>query len=208
LIPPRPDGRAPRRLVIASNNTGKIRELAGLLDRSGWEIAAPADIGLDLEPEETGTTYTENARIKARAFADASGLAALADDSGLEVDALDGEPGALHHLKGWDGIDQDDRIAILLRALAGVPPEKRGGRYRAVVVVAFPDGGEISGEATCEGRIINRPRGTGGFGYDPVFYLSDFGRTMAELTFEEKNTLSHRALAVKEIAGLLRNYAS
>jgi XTP/dITP diphosphohydrolase len=194
------------RLLIASNNPGKVVEFKALLVGSGWEIVAPADISLDLDVHETGRTYAENARIKARAFASASGVPALSDDSGLEVEALDGQPGPLHHILGWDGADSDERIAILLQRLRGV--SDRAARYRAVVVVAFPDGSEIEGEGSCAGVIIDEPRGEGGFGYDPVFFLPQQGRTMAQLSFEEKNEISHRARAVASLAPRLSDLAA
>src|SRR5690606_11236266 len=122
---------------------------------------APSDIGVSVDVEETGATYAENARIKAEAFARASGLAALADDSGLEVDALDGEPGPLHHVHGWDGRDQAERIQILLTAMLEVSKRKRTGRFRAVVVVVLPDGQVLEEEGTCEGMITTEPAGEG-----------------------------------------------
>ena len=195
-----------QRLLIASNNKGKIAEFRALLAGCGWELLTPAEIGLDLEVRETGQTYAENARIKARAFAEASGLPALADDSGLEVDALGGEPGPLHHLRGWDGGSNAERIAILLERLKG--QANRRARFRAVIVVAFPDGREIQAEGSCEGVIADTPAGDLGFGYDPVFFLSEKGRTMAELPPNEKNRMSHRARAAQSIRTLLTDEAS
>ena len=195
------------RLLIATNNAGKVDEFRGILDGCGWQVVAPAEIGLALEVEESGTTYIENARIKAEAFSEASGLAALADDSGLEVDALNGEPGALHHLKGWDGVDRNDRIAILLRSLEGVPAGQRSARFRAVIVVALPEGTSIAVDGVCEGEITESSAGEGGFGYDPVFYLPERGVTMAQLTSAEKNEISHRAVAARKIKDRLRALA-
>jgi XTP/dITP diphosphohydrolase len=195
------------RLLIATNNPGKVDEFRGILAGCGWDVVAPAELGISVDVEESGATYLENARLKARAFAEASGLAALADDSGLEVDALNGEPGALHHLHGWDGIDRDDRIAILLRAMKDVPPDRRGGRFRAVIVVVLPDGSAIDVEGTCEGLITEAPVGDGGFGYDPVFFLPQRGITMAQLSPEEKNAISHRAVAAAKIREQLRRLA-
>jgi XTP/dITP diphosphohydrolase len=192
-------------LLIASNNAGKVREFRELLAGCGWEVVAPADVGVALEAEETGASYEANARIKARAFADASGLPALADDSGLEVDALGGEPGPLHHEKGWDGGDNDERIRILLRALEG--QTDRRARFRAVIVVAFPDGRELVAEGDCEGEITRAPEGSGGFGYDPVFYLPELGCTMAELAPSAKNRVSHRARAAERIRRALADLA-
>jgi XTP/dITP diphosphohydrolase len=195
------------KLVIATSNAGKVEEFRELLDGCGWHVVAPADLGLDLDVAETGATYAENARLKAQAFARASGHAALADDSGLEVDALNGEPGALHHVKGWDGRDQDERIQLLLDALKDVPPERRTGRFRAVIVVVLPDGRELEAEGTCEGVIAMAPAGENGFGYDPVFYLTDRALTMAQLSASEKNAVSHRAVAAARIREELRKAA-
>jgi non-canonical purine NTP pyrophosphatase (RdgB/HAM1 family) len=196
------------RLVIATNNAGKVDELRELLDGCGWQIVAPSELGLRLDPEETGLSYSDNARIKAQAFAAATGLAALADDSGLDVDALNGEPGVLHHLNGWDGADQADRIAILLRALQNVPPAQRTGRYHAVIVVAMPDGRTFEAAGACEGLIIDTPQGNNGFGYDPVFYLPGQAQTMAQLSAEAKNAISHRGIAVREIRAKLQELAA
>ncbi|MGE0687900.1 MAG: RdgB/HAM1 family non-canonical purine NTP pyrophosphatase [Dehalococcoidia bacterium] len=195
------------KLLIATNNAGKVDEFRGILEGCGWQVVAPADVGISLDVDESGTTYLENARIKARAFAEASGLASLSDDSGLEVDALNGEPGALHHLHGWDGVDRDDRIAILLRAMSHVPAGERSARFRAVIVVALPDGSEVDVEGTCEGEITEAAVGEGGFGYDPVFFLPERGVTMAQLTPEEKNAISHRAVAAAKIRDELRRLA-
>jgi XTP/dITP diphosphohydrolase len=196
------------RLLIASNNPGKVAEFRELLAGSGWEVVAPADAGLSLDVDEAGASYAENARLKAHAFAVASGLAALADDSGLEVDALGGEPGALHHVRGWDGADNDERIRILLDALKDVPPQRRGARYRVVIAVVLPDGAALEAEGSCEGVIIDQPAGSGGFGYDPVFYLPERGKTMAELSRAEKNLISHRAVAARAIRERLREMAA
>lgn len=195
---------AARTLLIASNNRGKIDEFRQILAGTGWDVVGPADLAIELEPEETGITYSENALIKARAFAAASGLPALADDSGLEVDALDGEPGALHHVRGWDGVDQSDRIAILLRALSGIPAGRRTARFRAVIVVAMPDGSVIEEEGVSEGSIAETPAGSEGFGYDPVFVPAGRDRTMAQLGLDEKNRISHRAIAAAKIRDRLR----
>jgi XTP/dITP diphosphohydrolase len=198
-------GAARPRLLIASNNAGKVAEFRDLLADCGWEIVAPRDVGVELDVHETGRSYEDNARLKARAFAQASGLPALADDSGLEVDALGGEPGPLHHEKGWDGANNDERIQILLRALDG--RSDRRARFRAVIVVAFPDGRELVAEGVCEGEIALAPVGTGGFGYDPIFHLPEHGRTMAELTPAQKNSISHRARAAEAIKPRLKSLA-
>jgi XTP/dITP diphosphohydrolase len=196
----------PPRLLIASNNLDKVAELRDLLGDCGWEVVSPADLGISVEVDETGTTYAENARLKAEAFSRASGLAALADDSGLEVDALDGEPGPLHHVSGWDGRDQAERIQILLTAMLEVPRSRRGGRFRAVTVLVLPDGRVVEEQGACEGVIATKPAGEGGFGYDPVFVLPG-GQTMAQLSTEEKNRVSHRGVAARKMAERLRELA-
>lgn len=195
------------RLLIATNNPDKVTELRDLLGDCGWEIVAPADVGVSVDVEETGTTYAENARIKAEAFARASGLAAVADDSGLEVDALDGEPGPMHHMHGWDGRDQAERIALLLTSVLEVSKRKRTARFRAVIVAVLPDGQVLEEEGVCEGLIATAPAGEGGFGYDPVFILPDRGVTMAELSAREKNEVSHRGIAARKLAVRLRELA-
>lgn len=181
------------RLLIASNNAGKVREYRDVLGDLPLELVTPADIGLDLEVEETGTTYEENARRKALAFARRSGLVTLADDSGLEVDALGGEPG-LHSHRYAAGSDAD-RYRLLLERLKDVPPEQRTARFRCLAVLATPEGETHTFEGVCPGVIIDTARGKGGFGYDPVFLLPEIGETMAELSPEEKNALSHRGRA-------------
>jgi XTP/dITP diphosphohydrolase len=192
------------KLLLATGNAGKVRELRALLAESGWDLITPADAGIDLEVDEAGGSYFENARIKALAFARAAGLPAVADDSGLEVDGLGGEPGPLHHRLGWDGSSHEERIALILDRLAGLPEAKRTCRYRAVLVVAFPDGRTIESEGTCEGVITGGESGSNGFGYDPIFHVPALGRTMAELSPEEKNRISHRAAAARAILPRLR----
>jgi len=193
------------RLLLATHNQGKRREWRALLDGLDVELLLPDDLGLHDDVEETGETYTENALIKARALAAASGLPTLADDSGLEVDALDGAPGvrsARYHL-GTDEV----RYRALLKALVGVPEEKRGARFRCIAALVIPGEGdaacEFTTEGVCEGVIGFAPAGEEGFGYDPVFYLPDRGRTMAELPAEEKNCISHRARAAQAMHPIL-----
>ncbi|MDQ2690789.1 MAG: RdgB/HAM1 family non-canonical purine NTP pyrophosphatase [Chloroflexota bacterium] len=185
-------------LLIATNNKGKIRELHELLKNTGIELVTPAQINLDLDVIEDGATYAENATRKAVAFAQASGLISLADDSGLEVDALDGAPGLYSARYGsTDGVKLSDaeRRLFLIRNLQNKPLPWTA-RFHATIAIAVP-GGEIHlAEGYCEGEIIPEERGAGGFGYDPIFLLSELGKTMAELSIEEKNRLSHRARAV------------
>jgi len=195
------------RLVIATNNPGKVTEFRDLLEGCGWEVVAPADVGVSIDVDETGATYAENARIKAEAFCRASGLPAIADDSGLEVDALHGEPGPLHHLKGWDGNNDTERVRILLDAIRDVREGERKGRFFSVIVLAFPDGSKIEEQGVVEGTIAFTPAGNSGWGYDPVFLLPDRGVTMAQLSEQEKNRVSHRAIAFGKMRQRLRDMA-
>jgi XTP/dITP diphosphohydrolase len=193
------------RLLIATNNRGKLEELQALLQGLPIELALPADIGLTLEVEEDGRTYAENASKKAVAFARASGLVSLADDSGLEVDALGGAPGLYSaRYSPKPGATDADRRARLLAALHG-KPRPWTARFHATVAVAVPDGPVRLAEGNCAGEIIPEERGAGGFGYDPVFLLPGRGLTMAELAADEKNRLSHRARAVEAAMPILKN---
>ena len=209
------------KLLIATNNQGKIKELHELLDDLGIELVTPSQIGLDLDVLEDGATYSENATKKAIAFAQASGLVSLADDSGLEVDALDGKPGLysarygslLLNPKDLEGVgggqnklSDADRRKYLLSQLQGKPRPWRA-RFRAVIAIAKDSDVQLF-EGICEGEIIPEERGTGGFGYDPIFLLPEFGKTMAELGMEEKNRLSHRARAVMKAKGILKELFS
>lgn len=198
-----PDTSGVQPLVLATNNPGKVREFRRLLADVPFAVRAPAEAGLRLEVVEDGCSYAENAALKARAFATAAGCVALADDSGIEVDALGGKPGMLSARYGGPGLDDRGRTALLLRELEGVPAEARTARYRAVVAVAFPGGAVRLFEATMEGAIGLAARGEGGFGYDPVFVVSD-GRTVAELSDGQKDEISHRGKAVRAAAGYLR----
>jgi XTP/dITP diphosphohydrolase len=192
------------RLLLATNNRGKVGEYRDLLAGCGWEIVTPADIGLELDVDESGPDYATNARIKAEAFAEASGLLALADDSGIEVDALGGLPGALSaRYAGPDGTDED-RVALVLRQMKGVPPDKRACRFRCVIALVEPAGRVWFTEGECEGLVAETPRGENGFGYDPIFYLPDRGCTIAELPSDEKNATSHRGRAAWKACALLK----
>jgi XTP/dITP diphosphohydrolase len=196
------------RLVIATNNPGKVIEFRDLLEGCGWEVVAPADVGVSIDVDESGATYAENARIKAKAFCEASGLAAIADDSGLEVDALGGDPGPLHHLNGWDGSDDAERIQILLDAMKDVPAGERTGRFFSVIVVALPEGGVIEEQGVVEGTITFARAGISGWGYDPLFLLPERGVTMAQMSEQDKNRVSHRAIAFGKIRQRLRSMAA
>jgi XTP/dITP diphosphohydrolase len=190
-------------LVVATTNAGKVRELRALLGDLGIELRSLADHPGAPAGAETAETYLDNARIKAHALAAHTGLAALADDSGLEVDALGGAPGVRSARFAADanlapsGEPDRDNVALLLDRLRGVPEERRGARFRCAIVVATVDGRELAAEGTCEGVIALAPRGTRGFGYDPVFVYPPLGRTFAELSADEKQRVSHRVRAVE-----------
>ena len=189
-----------KKLLIATNNKGKVKELQDLLKDTGIELVTPAQINLDLEVVEDGHTYAENATKKAVAFAQASGLISLADDSGLEVDALEGAPGLYSARYGSsDGqpvkLSDAERRTFLIKNLQ-FKPRPWTARFHATIAVAVPNGELHLAEGFCEGEVIPEERGTGGFGYDPIFLLSELGKTMAELSMVEKNRLSHRARAV------------
>ena len=191
------------KILIATNNKGKIKELQELLKDTGIELTTPAQINLELDIVEDGNTYAENASKKAVAFAQASGLVSLADDSGLEVDALDGAPGlySARYSPKPNATDRDRRL-YLLQNLQD-KPRLWTARFHATIAVAIPNGETRLTEGFCEGEIIPEERGTGGFGYDPIFLLPELGKTMAELSMEEKNRLSHRARAVMKAKPIL-----
>lgn len=194
------------KLLIATNNKGKIKELHELLDDLGIELIMPSQIGLDLDVIEDGLTYAENATKKALAFAEASNLISLADDSGLEVDALNGAPGLYSARYGsTDGNKLSDagRRAFLVQNLQG-KPRPWTARFHATIAITVPQGETQLAEGWCEGEIIPEERGSGGFGYDPIFFMPELGKTMAELTPEHKNRLSHRARAVMNAKPLLK----
>ncbi len=195
------------RLVLATTNPGKAAELADVL-AAGLEdlVLVPRPPGLP-EPEEEGDTLAANARIKARAVVEATGEAAVADDTGLEVDALDGRPGLFAARFAGPGATFADNIAKLLAELDGV--QDRRARWRTVALVSFPDGTDVQAEGTCDGVITEAPRGSGGFGYDPVFVPDEGdGRTLAELSRQEKNALSHRGRAFRALAERLAGVVS
>jgi XTP/dITP diphosphohydrolase len=196
------------KLLIATNNQGKVKELHDLLQDTGIELVTPSQIGLDIDVVEDGHTYAENATKKAVAFARASGLISLADDSGLEVDALDGAPGLYSARYGSsDGhpakLSDAGRRAYLIQTLQG-KSHPWTARFHATIAIAIPHGETNLAEGYCEGEIIPEERGTGGFGYDPIFLLPDLGKTMAELSMDEKNRLSHRARAVMNAKATLK----
>ncbi|MDI6692610.1 MAG: XTP/dITP diphosphatase [Anaerosomatales bacterium] len=189
------------RVVVASNNEGKLREIRHVLEPLGWEVVRAADIGgMVPDVEETGATFLENALLKARAYAETFDCVALADDSGLEVDALGGAPGVRSARYAGEPSDDAANNAKLLAELADVPASERTAHFRCVVALVWPDGRVLAADGVCEGSIGFEPRGSGGFGYDPLF-LPDAtpGRTMAELSPDEKSAISHRGSALRAL---------
>lgn len=192
------------RLLIATHNAGKKAEYAQILGDLGLELVTLTDLSIRAEVEETGATFVENALLKARAFARLAGMLTLADDSGLEADALGGAPGVRSARYAGEGATDVDRYRLLLRNMKAVPEGRRTARFRCVIALVWPDGREKTAEGACEGSIAREPRGTHGFGYDPIFYVPDQGCTMAQLLPEVKNRISHRALAGSRAREILR----
>ena len=186
-------------LCIATGNAHKVAEIALALRGLPLRIVSSRDLPAAPDVDEDGATYAENAAKKARAYVEASGLPSLADDSGLEVDALGGEPGLRSHRFGGAGLPFAEKIALLLEKLAGTPPERRTARFRCAVALARTDGSLVIEEGVCEGVIIDAPRGAGGFGYDPVFLYPPLGKTFAEIDESEKLAVSHRGRALAKI---------
>lgn len=193
------------KLVIATNNQNKIREIRDkFATLPEIEILTPADFPHPPEVVEDGSTFKENALKKARALAEYTGLASLADDSGLAVDALDGRPGVFSARYGGDTADDAARNRMILDEMRGIPEGRRSARFICAIAIALPGRESLIAEGSCEGIIAEGMRGDGGFGYDPIFYLPEFGRTMAELSLEEKNRISHRARALDAARELIR----
>ena len=185
------------KVILASKNQHKLTELSAILSQLGFEIALESEYGLDIDVEETGTTFEENSFLKADAVMKASGLPVLADDSGLMVDALDGAPGVYSARYGHKASDKE-RTAYLLENMKDVQEGKRGAKFVCVITCLFPDGRKIVARGECPGVIARAPHGENGFGYDPVFYLPELGMTYAELPSEQKNAISHRARALQD----------
>ncbi|WP_022852429.1 XTP/dITP diphosphatase [Thermodesulfatator atlanticus] len=193
-------------LVLATRNSGKIKEIKALLADLPVEVKSVGDFPQAPEVEETGKTFFENAFKKAKEVAEATGELCLADDSGIEVDALGGAPGVYSaRFAGEDATDEAN-IAKLLKELEGIPPEKRSARFKCVMVVYHPSGKWFKAEGVWEGQITEEPKGNLGFGYDPVFLVPELGKTAAELTLEEKNKLSHRGKALAELKEKLKTF--
>lgn len=192
---------AGRTVIVATANAGKLAEIRHALEPTGWSFVTAAEFGADApEVEETGATFEENALLKARAYRDIFGMPALADDSGLEVDALGGAPGVRSARYAGETARDADNNAKLLGEIADVPDDRRTARFRSVVALVGTDGLETVASGACEGAIGREPRGAGGFGYDPLFLpVAVPGRTMAELSMDEKNAISHRGRALRAL---------
>ena len=191
------------KFVLASHNRGKLAEMQKILGDLGVEVVLQSDLGLELEPEENGTTFAENALIKARAVMEASGLPAIADDSGLCVDWLNGAPGV--YSARYGGLDDDKaRYTLLLQNMRGATD--RAAHFHTSVVCCLPDGKVLQADGDCHGTIAFAPRGEGGFGYDPIFNVPSLRKTFAQLTAEEKNAISHRGNALRAFAAELKHY--
>ena len=191
------------KLLLATNNQAKVREYKSLLQDLPCELVTLAEQGINISVSEVGESLEENARLKATVLAAESQLIAMADDSGLEVDALGGEPGRLSARYAGEGASDRDRINYLLTRLEGVPEEKRSARFRCVIAIATPDGKVALCSGECQGFITLAPRGEQGFGYDPIFYLAELGKTMAELPLQLKNQVSHRGRAARQVSQAL-----
>ncbi len=193
------------RLLVATHNQGKVAEFADMLQDLAIEWLSLDDVGVLQDVEETGSTFRENSVLKARTYAAETGLLTLADDSGLEVDALYGAPGVYTARYGGEGLTAVQRYQKLLADMEKVPPPQRTARFRCVIVLAAPDGTILGeSEGVCEGLIAQAPVGDNGFGYDPVFFLPPFNQTMAQLPAAQKHQISHRGRAVQAIVPRLR----
>ena len=190
-------------LLVGTTSAGKIRELRQLLADLPARLIFPADIGLDLDIAEGETSFVANAKIKARAYRRASGLMTLAEDSGFSVDELGGEPGVIS--ARWGGSDYKVKNQMILDRLAGLPDERRGCGYVSVVAIATPDGRVFQRTAWCRGLVAKAPAGTGGFGYDPIFFYPELGKTMAQMEAAEKAEISHRGRAIRKALPLLHS---
>lgn len=192
------------KLVLASKNPNKLAEMQEILSALGVEVVMESDVGVDVDVEETGTTFEENAALKARAVCAASGLPAIADDSGLCVDALNGAPGVYSARYGGEEMDDAGRCRLLLGSMRG-QMDRRCGFVSAICCV-FPDGDEITARGECRGTLAYAPQGENGFGYDPIFFVPEKKKTFAQLAAEEKNAISHRGHALREFKEKLQDY--
>lgn len=192
------------KFILATHNPGKLREMADILSHLGVEVVSPADMGITVEVEETGATFAENAMLKAKAICAASGLPAIADDSGLCVDALNGGPGVYSARYGGEDLDDKGRYTLLLNSMRG--QTTRAAHFACAIACAFPGGKTLTAEGRCDGAIAFAPLGEGGFGYDPVFLVPEKGKTFGQLTAEEKSEISHRGRALRDFSAKLETY--
>ena len=192
------------KFVLATHNPGKLKEMGAILAQFGVEVVSPRDLGLTVDVEETGTTFAENAMLKAKAICAAAKLPAIADDSGLCVDALNGGPGVYSARYGGEGLDDKGRYMLLLNSLRG--QSTRTAHFTCAIACAFPNGDPLTAEGRCDGTIAYAPMGEGGFGYDPVFFVPELKKTFGQLTAEEKSAISHRGRALESFIGKLETY--
>ena len=192
------------KICAATGNAGKLRELRRILEAQGHEVVSQKELGITIEPEETGTTFAENALIKAETICKASGLPTIADDSGLCVDALNGGPGVYSARYGGEGVDDRGRYMLLLNSMRG--QTTRAAHFACAIACAFPNGDTLTAEGRCDGAIAYAPMGEGGFGYDPVFLVPEKAKTFGQLTAEEKSAISHRGRALQAFAAKLETY--
>ena len=190
--------------VLATHNPGKLKEMGAILARFGVEVVSPKDLGLTGDVAETGTTFAENAMLKAKAICAAAQLPAIADDSGLCVDALNGGPGVYSARYGGEGLDDRGRYMLLLNNMRG--QTTRAAHFACAIACAFPNGDTLTAEGRCDGTIAFAPMGEGGFGYDPVFFVPEKAKTFGQLTAEEKSAISHRGRALESFVGKLETY--
>ncbi len=185
------------KIVLASKNAHKLKEISRITEKFGFELVLQSQLGIDLDVEENGSTFEENSYIKAHAVMEATGLPALADDSGIAVDALNGEPGIYSARYGFDeSLDDWGRLLLLLKNTENVPDGSRQAQFVCVITLVMPDGQTIQARGEAHGELLRAPKGEGGFGYDPIFYYPPLGKAFAELSAEEKNQVSHRAVAL------------
>ena len=192
------------KFVLATHNPGKLKEMGDILARFGVEVVSPKDLGITVDVEETGATFAENAMLKAKAICAAAKLPAIADDSGLCVDALNGGPGVYSARYGGEGLDDKGRYMLLLNSMRGQPT--RAAHFACAIACAFPNGDELTAEGRCDGTIAFAPMGEGGFGYDPVFFVPELKKTFGQLTAEEKSAISHRGRALAVFVEKLETY--
>ena len=193
------------KVVLASKNPHKLVEISKITEQFDMELVLQSELGVDIDVEETGSTFEENSYIKAKAVMEATGLPALADDSGIAVDALNGEPGIYSARYGFDeSLDDWGRLQLLLKNTENVPDGQRQAQFVCVITLVTPDGKVIQARGEVHGELLRAPAGEGGFGYDPIFYYPPYGKSLAEVSAEEKNQVSHRANALRVFYGKLK----